>query len=68
MKKKVTKEDLQQVDQLYGQLLDDRVGKLYNRFVGYISESRVPLYNVLAVLEILKTETVGQIMKKQGLV
>lgn len=50
------------------QELDDETGQLYNRFVAYISEARIPLYNALVVLDILKAEIVEQIRKKQGLV
>jgi len=66
--KKPNLEQLGQIDQLYGQLLDDRIGKLHNKFVGFISESKIPLYNVLVVLDILKIETTQQIMAKQGLI
>ena len=52
----------------YEQAQDDLTGNLHNRFVGFISEAKVPLYNVLVVLEILKAEVVEQIRKKQGLV
>lgn len=48
--------------------LDDMTGQLYNQFVAYISEVRVPLYNVLVVLEIVQTEVVEQIRKRQGLI
>jgi len=48
--------------------LDDATGKLYNQFVGFISEARVPLYNALTVLEILRTEVIEQIRKRQGLI
>jgi len=48
--------------------LDDMTGQLYNQFVAYISEARVPLYNVLVVLEIVQAEVVEQIRKKQGLI
>ena len=66
--KKPNLEQLGQIDQLYGQLLDDRIGQLHNKFVGFISESKIPLYNVLVVLDILKIETTQQIMAKQGLI
>ncbi|MFY9328396.1 MAG: hypothetical protein WAO76_10315 [Georgfuchsia sp.] len=48
--------------------LDDMTGQLYNQFVAYISEARVPLYNVLVVLEIVRAEVVEQIRKRQGLI
>jgi len=46
---------------------DDLTGQLYNRFISYLSESKVPLYNVLVVLEILKTEVMEQIRNTHGL-
>ena len=48
--------------------LDDIMGQLYNQFVAYISEARVPLYNVLVVLEIVQAEVIEQIRKRQGLI
>jgi len=51
----------------YEAKLDELTGRLYNQFVGFISESRVPLYNTLVVLEILKTEVTEQIKKRQGI-
>ena len=66
--KKPNPEQFEQIDQLYGQMLDDRVGQLHNKFVGFISESKIPLYNVMVVLDILKAETTQQIMAKQGLI
>ena len=40
---------------------------LYNRFISYLSESKVPLHEVLVVLEILKTDVIEQIRKAHGL-
>ena len=51
----------------YEAKLDTETGKIYNQFVGFISEARVPLYNCLVVLEIVKSEVIEQIRKKQGL-
>ena len=53
---------------VYEAALDENTGQLYNRFIGYISEARVPLYHVLVVLEMVKAEVVEQIRKKQGLI
>lgn len=47
---------------------DDMTGMLYNKFVAYISEAQVPLYNVLVVLEIVQAEVIEQIRKRQGLI
>jgi hypothetical protein len=52
----------------YEQKLDELTGKLYNQFVGFISEARIPLYNAFVVLEILRAEIVEQIREKQGLI
>lgn len=38
----------------------DEMGKLHNRFVGYIAESGVPLRNVIIVLELLLREALEQ--------
>ena len=51
----------------YEQALDDQTGNLYNQFVAYISEAKIPLYHVLVVLEVVKTEVIRQIRKRQGL-
>lgn len=51
----------------YEQTLDDNTGQLYNRFVSYISEAKVPLYHALVVLDILRIEVLERIRKKQGL-
>ena len=51
-------EALDQVRKIYEEQLTDEMGKLHNQFVAFISESRVPLPQVLIVLEILKAETI----------
>ena len=68
-KKKPTKAELlrAEIEADYEAKLDEDTGKLYNQFVGFISEARVPLYNCLVVLEIVKSEVTEQIRKKQGL-
>lgn len=52
----------------YETRLDEDTGQLYNQFIAFISEARVPLYNALVVLEIVRTEVVEQIRKRQGLI
>lgn len=47
---------------------DDATGRLFNQFTAFISEARIPLYNVLVVLEMTKAEVVDQIRKQQGLI
>jgi hypothetical protein len=49
---------------VYEKHLDDEMGLLHNRFVAFISESRLPLPQVLLVLEMLVAETKYQAMKK----
>jgi hypothetical protein len=39
---------------------------LHNRFVAFIAESRLPLPQVLLVLEMLITETIDQAKRKYG--
>jgi len=48
--------------------VDADTAHLYNKFIGFISESRIPLYSVSVVLDILKAEVTEQIRKKQGLI
>lgn len=38
----------------------DEMGKLHNRFVGYVAESGVPLRNVIIVLELLLREALDR--------
>jgi hypothetical protein len=51
---------LQQLGEAYSTQLDDQMGLLYNQFVVYISTSKLPLPQVLLVLEMLVNETVSQ--------
>jgi hypothetical protein len=72
-RKKKTPDDLlakhkAEFEAAYTEALDDATGQLYNKFVAYISEARIPLNNVLMVLEILKAEAVEQMRKKQELI
>ena len=38
----------------------DEMGQLYNQFVSFIAVAKVPLPNVLVVLELLKRNTIDQ--------
>jgi len=58
----------EEYEAVYAIAIDEATAHLYNRFVGFISESRIPLYNVSVVLDILKAEVTEQIRKKQGLI
>jgi hypothetical protein len=39
--------------------IDDNMGHLYNRFVGYISEAQIPLPQVITVLNMLLRDALG---------
>lgn len=47
---------LARLEKVYGQQLADKMGKLHNRLVGYISQAQIPLPHVVLVLEMLKDE------------
>ena len=53
-----------QLSQAYDQKLEDDMGKLHNQFVGFISASKLPLPQVLLVLQILIRETIDQAFMK----
>ena len=48
----------------YEDSLVDEMGKLYNHFVGFISSARLPLPQVLLVLEMLKQDTIEQAVQR----
>uniref|UniRef100_A0A6M3KN40 Uncharacterized protein n=1 Tax=viral metagenome TaxID=1070528 RepID=A0A6M3KN40_9ZZZZ len=54
---------LEKLSEAYEEKLNDDMGKLHNRFVGFISMSRLPLPQVLLVLEMLRLETIEQARK-----
>lgn len=49
---------------VYEDHLVDSMGMLHNRFVAFVAESRLPLPQVLLVLEMLVSETIEQARKK----
>lgn len=55
---KLRQDALDQVRKIYEEHLTDEMGKLHNQFVAFVSESRLPLPQVLIVLEMLKAETI----------
>ena len=50
----------------YEDHLNDSMALLHNRFVAFIAESRLPLPQVLLVLEMLVAETIVQAKTKYG--
>lgn len=46
--------------------MEDRMGQLHNRFVAYISESKLPLPMVVLVLQMLLAEATDQALVKYG--
>ena len=55
---------LQHLGEAYAEHLEEQMGQLHNQFVTFISVSRLPLPQVLLVLEILVSETVAQAKAK----
>lgn len=55
---------LEKVRVAYENHLTDEMGHLHNRFVAFIGESRLPIPQVLLVLEMLIAETIEQAKKK----
>jgi hypothetical protein len=49
---------------VYEDHLVDSMGLLHNRFVAFVAESRLPLPQVLLVLEMLVSETIEQAKKQ----
>jgi hypothetical protein len=68
-KKKPTKAELlrAEIEAEHEANLDDLTGRLYNQIIAFTSEAKIPLYHMLVVIEIVKSEVVEQIRKKQGL-
>jgi hypothetical protein len=55
---------MEKLGEAYSMKLDDAMGHLHNRFVTFISESKLPLPHVVIVLEILLREAVDQAMRQ----
>jgi len=51
---------------VYEDHLNDSMALLHNRFVAFVAESRLPLPQVLLVLEMLVVETIEQAKTKYG--
>lgn len=54
--KPVPHEIVQKIIDEHQAQVNDRMGHLHNRFVGYISEARLPLTEVITVLTLLLKE------------
>ena len=57
---------LAELSEAYLKRLDDEMGKLFNQFTIFISESRLPLVEILAVL-VLLTDNIKDNLKKHYL-
>lgn len=55
---------MQALRESYSAKLDEEMGWLYNQFVAFVSAAKVPLPNVILVLEMLKKDVVNQAFKK----
>lgn len=64
--KKVSQELVDMVVSQHEAQMSDNMGHLYNRFVGYISEAKVPLPNIITVLELLLHEALTLAKEKYG--
>jgi len=53
----IPKDVVGMIQQDYEDRVNDSMGHLYNRFVGFISESKVPLPQVVVVLQMLLHES-----------
>ncbi len=49
---------------LYQQYITDKTGELHNKLVAFVSESKIPLIQVLLVLELLLDEVKVQLRKQ----
>lgn len=62
--RKLTLKDKQELEKQYQQYITDKAGELHNKLVAFISESKIPLIQVLLVLEMLLDETKTQLRKQ----
>jgi len=53
-----------ELEKQYQQYITDQAGALHNKLVAFVSESKIPLIQVLLVLEILLDEVVEQLRKQ----
>lgn len=62
--KQIPPEIVKMIIDNYNIMLDQEMEKLHNRFVAYISESKLPIMQVIMVLQILLGEAVEMANKK----
>jgi hypothetical protein len=53
-------ETFSRLTKIYDDQINDQMGHLYNKFVTYISESKIPVAMVIVVLEILLQEALAR--------
>lgn len=46
------------MQQMYEVQLDDKMGKLHNQLIAYVSQAQIPLPHLVLVLDLLKDEAV----------
>lgn len=63
-KKQVPTEIIEKIVSNYQEQVDHNSGQLYNKFVGFISEARIPIAQVILVLTLL-LEDAKDIAKKK---
>ena len=54
----------QELEKQYNQFITEQAGALHNKLVAFVSESKIPLIQVLLVLEILLDEVKEQLRKQ----
>lgn len=63
-KRQIPKEIINKITQEYEAQNVEKMGHLHNRFVAFISESKIPLPNVVLVLQMLLKEAMEMAEKK----
>lgn len=61
---KITLKKKQELEKQYNQYITDKAGALHNKLVAFVSESKIPLIQVLLVLEMLLDEVKEQLRKQ----
>lgn len=54
----------QELEKQYNQYITDKAGELHNKMVAFVSESKIPLIQVLLVLTMLLDEVKEQLRKQ----
>ncbi len=61
---KLTAKQKLELEKQYQQYITDQAGALHNKLVAFVSESKLPLIQVLLVLELLLDEVKTQLRKQ----